>query len=121
MSKDSESTIRLNTSMGQVGDDILGSTFMRSGREAGDGDVGLSRRFSTATIEKDPRKAEIGLVSRKNQELTLDAKRFSIISQTSIAAASSFQNIAEQNVSVPKTVTSNKAGPAVTSKVPVPL
>ena len=63
MSKDSDSTIRLNSSLGQVGDEILGSTFIRSHREGVEGD-GLSYRMSSLTIEKDPHRAEIGLVDR---------------------------------------------------------
>ena len=61
MSKDSDSTIRLNTSLGREGDEILGSTFMQSHREGDGPTFGIS----SLTIEKDPRRAEIGLVRQK--------------------------------------------------------
>ena len=53
LSKDSESTMRLNTSLGNVADEILGSSFLRSG---GDADASLShfqgRRTSYETSNK---------------------------------------------------------------------
>ena len=39
--KDTESTIRMNSSLGQIGDDILGDTFRRD----------LSHRLSTVTVD----------------------------------------------------------------------
>lgn len=49
LQKDSESTMRLNTSLGQFGEEILGETFMEKSRQ------------SQAT---DARKSEIGMVPK---------------------------------------------------------
>ena len=83
LNKDTESTIRLNSSLGQFGDEILGDTFQRE----------QSYRTSVAT-DQNQEKTSIGVFGRKSD--VLPANRVSAIS----ANTGSFQQPTTQQSSM---------------------
>ena len=69
--KDTQSTIRLNSSLGHFGDEILGDTFQKED----------SRRESIVTTGSDKVRREIGVVTRQSDPV---ANRVSVISTNTV-------------------------------------